>query len=63
MMQRLDDPRSSTGVAFFKTNSTGHLAFLDNLIAIYQLKASSEGTDIRMWDWKGADICLNGYVD
>jgi len=53
---RSDDPRSSTGVALFKTNSTGHLAFLDNMIAIYQVKASPEGTDIRMWEWKGADI-------
>jgi hypothetical protein len=53
---RNDDPRSSTGVAFFKTNSTGYMAFLDNLIAIYQVNASPEGTDIRMWEWKGADI-------
>lgn len=28
---RPDDPRSSTGVAFFSTNSTGQLAFLDKL--------------------------------
>jgi hypothetical protein len=34
---RADDPRSSTAVAFFSTNSTGQLAFLDNLIAIYQV--------------------------
>jgi hypothetical protein len=31
---RPDDPRSSTGVIFFSTNSTGQLAFLDNMIAI-----------------------------
>src|SRR5919106_173644 len=30
---RPDDPRSSTGVVFFSTNSTGQLAFLDNMIA------------------------------
>ena len=53
---RTDDPRSSTGVVFFDTNSTEQLAFLDNMIAIYQVKASLEGTDIRMWEWKGADI-------
>src|SRR5215211_421573 len=40
---RPDDPRSSTGVIFFSTNSTGQLAFLDNLIAIYQVKASPAG--------------------
>jgi hypothetical protein len=53
---RPDDPRSSTGVVFFSTNSTGQLAFLDNMIAIYQVKASPEGTAIRMWEWKGADL-------
>lgn len=55
---RSDDPRSSTGVVFFKTNSTGQLAFLDDMIAIYQVKSSPEGTDIRLWEWKGADIQL-----
>jgi hypothetical protein len=53
---RPDDPRSSTGVAFFSTNSTDQLRFLDNLIAIYQVKASSAGTAIQMWEWKGADL-------
>jgi hypothetical protein len=53
------DPRSSKGVVFFKTNSTGQLAFLDNMIAIYQVKASAGGTDIRMWQWNGADIQFN----
>ena len=53
---RPDDPRSSTGVIFFSTNSTGQLAFLDNLIAIYQVKASPAGTAIEMWEWKGADL-------
>ena len=53
---RPDDPRSSTGVAFFSTNSTGQLAFLDNMVAIYQVKASPGGTAITMWEWKGADL-------
>jgi hypothetical protein len=53
---RPDDPRSSTGVAFFSTNSTGQLAFLDNMIAIYQVKGSPEGTAIKMCEWKGADL-------
>ena len=52
---RPDDPRSSTGVAFFDTNSTGQLAFLDNMVAIYQVKASPAGTAIVYWEWKGAD--------
>ena len=53
---RPDDPRSSTGVIFFSTDSTGQLAFLDNMLAIYQVKASPEGTAIRMWGWKGAEL-------
>jgi hypothetical protein len=53
---RPDAPRSSTGVAFFSTNSTGQLAFLDNMIAIYQVIASPAGTAIEMWEWKGADL-------
>jgi hypothetical protein len=53
---RPEDPRSSTGVAFFKTNSTGQLSFLDNMIAIYQVKASPAGTVIAYWEWKGADL-------
>jgi hypothetical protein len=53
---RPDDPRSSTGVVFFSTNSTGQLAFLDNMIAIYQVKSSPAGTAIQMWEWKGAEL-------
>jgi hypothetical protein len=53
---RPDDSRSSTGVIFFSTDSTGQLAFLANMLAIYQVKASPEGTAIRMWGWKGAEL-------
>ncbi len=60
---RPDDPRSSTGVVFFSTNSTGQLAFLDNMIAIYQVKASPEGTAIRMWEWKGAELPFESGSD
>ena len=60
---RPDDPRSSTGVIFFSTNSTGQLAFLDNLIAIYQVKASPAGTAIEMWEWKGAELPFRNEGD
>jgi hypothetical protein len=60
---RPDDPRSSTGVIFFSTNSTGQLAFLDNMIAIYQVKASPAGTAIEMWEWKGADLPFENEGD
>jgi hypothetical protein len=53
---RPNDPRSSTCVAFFNTNSTGQLAFLHNVIAICQVKASPGGTAIRMWEWKGTEL-------
>ena len=55
---RPDDPRSSSGVIFFSTNSTGQLAFLDNMLAMYQVKASPEGTAIIMWEWKGAELAF-----
>jgi hypothetical protein len=60
---RPNDPRSSTGVVFFNTNSTGQLAFLDNMIAIYQVNASPVGTTIQMWEWKGADVLFEKIAD
>jgi hypothetical protein len=60
---RPDDPRSSTGVVFFSTNSTGQLAFLDNMIAIYQVQASPAGTAIEMWEWKGADLPFENMLN
>jgi hypothetical protein len=51
-----DGSGSGTGVAFFSTNSTGQLAFLDNMVAIGQTEFSPEGSSFREWEWKGADI-------
>ena len=42
-----------TGVVFFSTNSTGQLAFLDNMVGISQTEFSPGGGIIRMWEWKG----------
>ena len=42
-----------TGVVFFSTNSTGRLAFLDNMVGISQTEFSPGGGTIRMWEWKG----------
>jgi hypothetical protein len=47
---------SGTGVAFFSTNSTGQLAFLDNMLAIFQHEFSPERDTIRMWEWKGGTL-------
>jgi hypothetical protein len=47
-----------TGVVFFSTNSTGQLAFLDNMVGISQTEFSPEGGTIRMWEWKGGGTLL-----
>jgi hypothetical protein len=47
---------SSTGVAFYSTNSTGQLAFLDNMVGIFQLEFSPEEATIKTWEWKGGTL-------
>jgi hypothetical protein len=48
-----DGMGSATGVVFYDTNSTGQLAFLDNLVGISQREITPEGYTIRIWEWKG----------
>jgi hypothetical protein len=48
-----DGTGNSTSVTFFSTNSTGQLAFLDNMVAIGQTESSPEGARFREWEWKG----------
>jgi hypothetical protein len=48
-----DGPEGGTDVVFFNTNSTGQLAFLDNMIGIMQSEFSPGGGTIRTWEWKG----------
>ena len=45
-----DGPAGGTGVVFFNTNSTGQLAFLDNMVGISQSEFSPEGGTIRTWE-------------
>jgi hypothetical protein len=52
------DTGSGTGVAFFNTNSTGKLAFLDNMLAIYQHEMYPGVDTIREWEWKGGTLPL-----
>ncbi len=47
---------SSTGVAFYNTNSTGQLAFLDNMVGIFQLEFTPEEATIKIWEWKGGTL-------
>jgi hypothetical protein len=53
-----DGSGSGTGVAYFSTNSTGQLAFLDNMIAIGQVEYSpDEGINrFAEWEWKGGTL-------
>ena len=44
---------SGTSIAFFSTDSTGQLAFLNNMTGIAQVDFSPEGTTVRIWEWKG----------
>jgi hypothetical protein len=50
-----DGSGSGTSVTYFSTNSTGQLAFLDNLVAIGQVEYSPEEGINRFaeWEWKG----------
>jgi hypothetical protein len=42
------------GVAYFSTNSTGKLAFLDNMVAVFQDESEPDGsTVITAWEWRG----------
>jgi hypothetical protein len=47
---------SGTGVVFFSTNSTGQLAFLNNMIGIAQIEVSQEGSTVKIWEWKGGTL-------
>jgi hypothetical protein len=51
-----DDTGSGTGVVFFSTNSTGKLAFLDNMVGINDSEFSQESGSIRVWEWKGGTL-------
>jgi hypothetical protein len=47
---------SGTSVVYFSTNSTGQLAFLNDMIGIAQVELSPEGTTVRIWEWKGGTL-------
>jgi len=53
-----DGSGSGTSVTYFSTNSTGQLAFLDNMIAIGQVEYSPEEGINRFveWEWKGRTL-------
>jgi hypothetical protein len=51
-----DGPEGGTDVVIFSTNSTGQLAFLDNMVGIMQSEFSPGGGTIRTWEWKGGTL-------
>ncbi len=53
-----DGTGAGTGVVHFSTNSTGQLAFLDNMVGISQSEFSLGGGSIRTWEWKGGAVPL-----
>ena len=57
-----DGTGSGTGVVFFSTNSTGQLAFLDNMVGINQAELSPGGGTIRVWEWKGGTLPFETVV-
>jgi hypothetical protein len=41
------------GSLFFNTKSTGHLAFLNNLVAVFEYESDEQGnTSSKIWEWK-----------
>jgi hypothetical protein len=51
-----DGSGTGTGVVFFHTNSTGQLAFLDNMVGINDSEFSERSGTIRVWEWKGGTL-------
>jgi hypothetical protein len=51
-----DGSGNGTGVTFFSTNSTGQLAFLDNMVGLFQTEFSTEGSRFGEWEWKGGTL-------
>jgi hypothetical protein len=51
-----DGTGSGTGIVFFSTNSTGQLAFLDNMVGINDSEFSQGSGTIRVWEWKGGTL-------
>ena len=57
-----DGSGSGTGVAYFSTNSTGQLAFLDNMVAIGQVEYSESINRFAEWEWKGGTVPFENLI-
>ena len=44
---------SISGSVFFRTSSTGKLAFLNNVVGVFEYEADEAGnTIVKVWEWK-----------
>jgi hypothetical protein len=44
---------SFRGSLFYRTNSTGKLSFLNNLVGVFEYEVDEEGnTSAKVWEWK-----------
>jgi hypothetical protein len=59
-----DGSGNGTSVTYFSTNSTGQLAFLNNLVAIGQVEYSPEEGINRFaeWEWKGGTLPFENLI-
>jgi hypothetical protein len=59
-----DGSGSGTSVTYFSTNSTGQLAFLDNMVAIGHVEYSpAEGINrFAEWEWKGGTLPFENLI-
>jgi hypothetical protein len=57
-----DGSGSGTGVTYFSTNSTGQLAFLNNLVAIGQVEYSPSINRFAEWEWKGGTVPFENLI-
>ena len=57
-----DGSGSGTGVTYFSTNSTGQLAFLDNIVAIGQVEYSPKINRFAEWEWKGGTLPFENLI-
>jgi hypothetical protein len=59
-----DGSGSGTSVTYFSTNSTGQLAFLNNMVAIGQVEYSpAEGINrYAEWEWKGGTLPFENLI-
>jgi hypothetical protein len=59
-----DGTGSGTSVTYFSTNSTGQLAFLNNMVAIGQVEYSPEEGINRFaeWEWKGGTLPFENLI-